>query len=487
MRLSIFILTLLVSFSFEAQTTKSVRLAIQKMAADDDLKNASISFYALDLDSGKVIAGLGSNKSLVPASTMKLVTTATALELLGPGKRFSTRVKYSGEIDSNCVLNGNIYIVGGGDPCLGSERFKKHYGDFIHKWANEIIKLGIDSINGRVIGDASIFNEQMIPSTWIWGDLGNYYGAGPCGLSIYENKCSVELRSGKKGDSTEVTCIYPYIPNLKFDNYVKSMITKKDLSYIFGAPYQENRIIKGGIPINKKSFKVRGSIPDPAYLAAFELDMELRQLGVKLANPSTTVRKIKFETGSIDKTKKHVITTTRSPKLTAIMNLTNTYSVNLYAEHLMNQIGVFKYRSGDTGSGTQATTLFWKNAGLDTEGMYINDGSGLSRFNAITAKQLVGILKYMNESKNKKLFINSLPVAGKSGTLRNVGKGTAASGRVKAKSGYMTRVRSYAGYVTTKNKRNIAFALIVNNFNCTPYQMKKKMEKIMIKLAEIEK
>ncbi|MBL4593952.1 MAG: D-alanyl-D-alanine carboxypeptidase/D-alanyl-D-alanine-endopeptidase [Flavobacteriales bacterium] len=475
------------SFSFEAQTTKSVRLAIQKMAADDDLKNASISFYALDLDSGKVIAGLGSNKSLVPASTMKLVTTATALELLGPGKRFSTRVKYSGEIDSNCVLNGNIYIVGGGDPCLGSERFKKHYGDFIHKWANEIIKLGIDSINGRVIGDASIFNEQMIPSTWIWGDLGNYYGAGPCGLSIYENKCSVELRSGKKGDSTEVTCIYPYIPNLKFDNYVKSMITKKDLSYIFGAPYQENRIIKGGIPTNKKNYLVRGSIPDPAYLAAFELDMELRQLGVKLANPSTTVRKIKFETGSIDKTKKYVITTTRSPKLTAIMNLTNTYSVNLYAEHLMNQIGVFKYRSGDTGSGTQATTLFWKNAGLDTEGMYINDGSGLSRFNAITAKQLVGILKYMNESKNKKLFINSLPVAGKSGTLRNVGKGTAASGRVKAKSGYMTRVRSYAGYVTTKNKRNIAFALIVNNFNCTPYQMKKKMEKIMIKLAEIEK
>jgi len=353
--------------------------------------------------------------------------------------------------------------------------------------ANEIIKLGIDSINGRVIGDASIFNEQMIPSTWIWGDLGNYYGAGPCGLSIYENKCNVEFSSGKKGDSTKVTCIYPFIPNLKFDNYVKSMVTKKDLSYIFGAPYQENRIIKGGIPTNKENFMVRGSIPDPSYLTAFELDMELRELGVKLANPSTTIRKLKFENNYTDKSKKHVITTTRSPKLTSIINLTNTYSINLYAEHLMNQIGVFKYRSGDTGSGTQATTLFWKNAGLDINGMYVNDGSGLSRFNAITAKQLVGILKHMNESKNQQLFLKSLPVAGKSGTLRNVGKGTAASGRVKAKSGYMTRVRSYAGYVTTKNKRNIAFALIVNNFNCTPYQMKKKMEKIMIKLAEIEK
>ena len=487
MRLIVVITILFSSFYVKAQTVKSVRLAIQKMAADEQLKNATISFYALDLDSNKIIAELGSSKSLVPASTMKLVTTATALELLSGGKRFSTYLKYSGEIDSNCVLNGNVYIVGGGDPCLGSERFTKHYGGFMNKWANEIIKLGIDSINGRVIGDASIFNEQMIPSTWIWGDLGNYYGAGPCGLSIYENKCQVEFSSGNKGDSTEITCIYPFIPNLKFANGVKSMITKKDLSYIFGAPYQENRIIKGGIPLNKKNFMVRGSIPDPAFLAAFQLDMELRQLGVGLSNTSTTVRKDEIETGSKEKLKKHIISTTRSPRLTAIMNLTNTYSINLYAEHLMNQIGVFKYRSGDTGSGTQATTLFWRDKGFDTDGMYINDGSGLSRFNAITAKQLVGILKHMYKSKNKKLFINSLPVAGKSGTLRNVGKGTVASGRVKAKSGYMTRVRSYAGYVTTKNKRNIAFALIVNNFNCTPFQMKKKMEKIMIKLAAIEK
>ena len=486
MRELLFILVLF-TFNLNAQTTRDVRLSIQKMAADSDLKNASISFYALDLDSGKVIGGLASSRSLVPASTMKIITTATALELLGPSKRFSTRIKYSGEIDSNCVLNGNVYIIGGGDPCLGSKRFSKHYGNFITKWANEIVKLGIDSINGRIISDASIFDEQMIPSTWIWADLGNYYGAGPCGLSIYENKCNIEFSSFNKGDSTEITCIYPFIPNLKFKNGVKSMITHKDLSYIFGAPYQEKRIFKGGIPLNKKNFMVRGSIPDPAYLTAFELDMELRGLGIKLANPSTTIRRLNNEDESVEKTIKKTITTTWSPKLISIINLTNMYSINLYAEHLMNQIGVFKYRSGDTGSSTQATTLFWKSKGLDIGGFHINDGSGLSRFNAISAKQMVGILKYMNESKNKKLFLKSLPVAGKSGTLRTLGRGTAAQGRVKAKSGTMTRVKSYAGYVTTKNKRNIAFAIIVNNYNCTSFQMKKKMEKVMIKLAEIEK
>ena len=163
------------------------------------------------------------------------------------------------------------------------------------------------------------------------------------------------------------------------------------------------------------------------------------------------------------------------------------YSINLFAEHLMNQIGVSKYRSGDTGSGTQATTLFWKEKELDTDGFYVNDGSGLSRFNGVTAKQLVGILKYMNESKNKDLFLRTLPIAGKSGTMRNFAKGTVAHGKVRAKSGTMTRVKSYAGYVTTKNKRNIAFAIIANNYNCSSFQMKKKMEKIIIKLAELDK
>lgn len=487
MRLVVLISFLLLGFSGISQTTAAIRLALQKMTADKDLKNASIGFYALDLDSNKFIGGLASNRSLVPASTMKLVTTATALEMLGPNKRFLTRIKYTGKIDSNCVLNGNIYIDGGGDPCLGSQRFPKQYANFIGKWANAIANMGIDSINGRVIGDATIFSEQMIPSTWIWADLGNYYGAGPCGLSIYENKCNVEFSSFKKGDSTDITCVYPFIPNLKFDNHVKGMLTHKDLSYILGAPYQENRIFKGGIPVNKQNFMVKGSVPDPAYLAAFELDMELRSLGIRLANPSTTIRKMKNKGFADVKKKRRTIMTTWSPKLIDIINLTNMNSINLYAEHLMNQIGVSKYKSGDTGSGTQATTLFWKDKDLDVDGFYVNDGSGLSRFNSITAKQLVGILKYMNESEHKEMFFKSLPVAGKSGTMRNFGKGTAAHGKVSAKSGTMTRVKSYAGYVTTKNKRKIAFAIIANNYNCSSFQMKKKMEKIIIKLAELEK
>jgi D-alanyl-D-alanine carboxypeptidase/D-alanyl-D-alanine-endopeptidase (penicillin-binding protein 4) len=216
-------------------------------------------------------------------------------------------------------------------------------------------------------------------------------------------------------------------------------------------------------------------------LAAFELDMELRFMGVGLSNVYTTLRMLNEE---IDE-EAHLITKTYSPKLADIVNQTNTYSVNLYAEHLVNQIGLKIYKSGDPESGTTAITNFWKEKGLDVDGMYLNDGSGLSRFNAITAKHLVSILKYMKTSENYDEFYNSLPIAGKTGTIRSIGKNTFAENNLRAKSGYMTRARSYAGYVTTKSNRKIAFALIVNNYNCTPYEMKKKMESLMIKLSII--
>ena len=466
-----------------SQTIQDLKNEVSKLVADLDLKNASISFYAIDLTNNQVVAGLNSNKSLVPASTTKLVTTASALEILGGDTRFKTQILHTGSIDTLCrVLNGDIIIKGGGDPSLGAERYSKHYGDFINQWAIKIKALGIDSINGRVIGDASCFTSQTTPSTWIWGDLGNYYGASPSGLSIYENTCKVEFESGKKnGDSTIITCVMPFVPEFNIENEVKSTNTKKDESYFYGAPFQVNRIVKGGIPLNKKGFDVKSSIPDPSLLAAFELDMEMRMMGVKLKDKYTTRRILEFDGDE----ETRLITKTYSPKLTDIINQTNTYSINLYAEHLLNLIGLKVYKSGDPESGTTAITNFWKGKGIDVEGLYLNDGSGLSRFNAISAMHLVSILEYMKKSENYNEFYNSLPIAGRSGTIRSIGKKTFAENNLRAKSGYMTRARSYAGYVTTKSKRELAFALIVNNYNCTPYEMKKKMESLMIKLSII--
>lgn len=484
MRVTFVVLLILGFIGLKAQTTANLKAELNNLLQDADLKNASISFIAIDLTTKQIVGELNPIQSVVPASVTKLITTATALELLGANFQFTTSLYYNGTIDSiTKTLNGNIIIKGGGDPALGSNRYEKHYGNFMSDWANAIKALGIDSINGKVIGDASYFNEQMIPSTWIWGDVGNYYGAGPSGLSIYENTCTIDFVSGSNsGDSTYISCVKPFIPNLEIENLVKSKNTNKDESYFFGGPYQNNKMVKGGIPLNRKDFSVKSSLPDPAFLASYELIMELTKNGVVVAQQNSTAR---MEKNTENIKLGTLITELKSPKLIDLIKLTNFYSINLYAEHFMNQIGVTRYGSGDTESSTRATQDFWKQKGIDVSGMYLNDGSGLSRFNSYSAKHLVDVLTYMKTSKNFEQFHSSLPVLGKSGTVRSLGINSAAEGNIRAKSGYMSRVRSYAGYCNTSSNKEVAFAFIVNNYNCSPTDMKKKMEKIMIKIAEL--
>jgi D-alanyl-D-alanine carboxypeptidase/D-alanyl-D-alanine-endopeptidase (penicillin-binding protein 4) len=156
--ITLLILFICLAASVQAQhKTNSIDLAINALVEDSSLKNASISFVVKDLDSNIIISEYNPNLSLPPASTMKLVTTAAALDILGSYLKFETKIMHDGYIDANNVLQGNIYIKGGGDPTLGSKYFKEKYGLFMSSWVHEISKLGIDSIAGSVIGDASFF------------------------------------------------------------------------------------------------------------------------------------------------------------------------------------------------------------------------------------------------------------------------------------------------------------------------------------------
>ncbi|MBX7094848.1 MAG: D-alanyl-D-alanine carboxypeptidase/D-alanyl-D-alanine-endopeptidase [Flavobacteriales bacterium] len=465
----------------------SLEKAVELFLKDPDLKNCAFSFYAYNSKSGKVIADKNGSMSIVPASCMKVITTASALEILGGSYRFKTSLQYTGYIDQNCVLHGDLYIRGGGDPTLGSKFFTDgDPSEFLNQWALEVRNAGIDSITGNVIADAEIYGWEMVPSTWAWGDIGNGYGAAPCGISIYDNTCVLSFKTGEKaGDVAHIECMQPYVPNLEFVNEVYSSNVSEDNSYIFGAPYSYDRIIKGTLPKGREAFEVKGTIPDPGYLAAFELRYALAKWGIGVAGITTTVRELKLEKKYNDTTRINIYDHF-SPSVASIVNLTNTYSVNLFAEHLMNQIGLIKYGNATVGSGTAAVTEFWTKKGIDTKGFYITDGSGLSRFDAVSAKHLVDILLYMSRSKNASTFEKSLPVAGKSGTLSNFCKGTKAAGNVWAKSGTMTRVKAYSGYAKSAKGEKIVFSVIVNNFNCSTKQMEKKLEKLAIAMVEFQ-
>jgi len=468
----------------------SVNTALILLKNDKQLKNAGIAFYAVDLKTGETIAEHNSNLALAPASTQKLVSSATALETLGKYYRFETKLEYSGTIDTATnILHGNIIIRGGGDPTLGSRFFgstKNH--KFMKDWAKAIKEAGIDSITGSIVGDARIYTGDIVPATWSWEDMGNYFGAGACGLSVFDNTYSITYKTGsKKGAPTEILDISPKIPGMTFDNKVISAKVYSDRSYIFGAPYQLNRTIRGKLPLNQKEYIVKGSMPDPAYFAAYAFEQHLKNDSLKIGAPATTFR-LSPDLEIADTIKSVLLHTTKSPTLQSIAEQTNLRSINLFAEHLLVQPCYSKTKRGSVPDATLFTKSFWANRGMDTKGMSINDGSGLSRYNTVTAKQMVFLLKYMNKkSKNYEVFYNTMPIAGKKGTIRSMCKGTLAANNLRAKSGSIRGVRAYAGYVTSKSGRKIAFSMMLNNYGCSSSQSSKKLEKLMIAMANFNK
>lgn len=458
--------------------------AINSFVSGQGMESASVSFEMVDLKSKETILSYDPNRTLITASTAKLFSTATALDLLGPDFRATTRVYLDELPDSNGIVHGNIWIRGGGDPSLGSKYFSN--GDklaFMDQWIDSLKRLGVTKINGDLIADASEFGYSGVPDGWNWVDLGNYYGAGPSGLTLYDNlveyKFSVPSAIGKRSSLKSVT---PDVPGLTLLNEVYSSTNKGDNAYIFGAPYSYDRFATGTLPAGSTGFIVKGSIPDPERQFAYEFEQRLKLAGISIIGTTSTGRSRGLEGSDRFYSEKSLIIEHKGEKLSEIIEQTNFRSINLFAEHMLNLIGKYINGSGSTRDGLKTLTKHWSNK-IDLEGAKITDGSGLSRMNAISAHHFTELLTYMYSSKYQDVFIASLPISGKSGTLGNVCKNQTAHGRIQAKSGSMSGVRSYAGYIETKDGKKMAFALIVNNTNCSSYVLKRKMEVLFNQLV----
>ncbi|MEM9023274.1 MAG: D-alanyl-D-alanine carboxypeptidase/D-alanyl-D-alanine-endopeptidase [Bacteroidota bacterium] len=463
-----------------------IHSALKKVLAAPDMAHASLGVYAVMVDNDSVIIAHEADRSLVPASTMKIVTTAAALEILGDSMRFRTDVEYSGRLDGNRVLQGHIYIRGGGDPTLGSRFFEQDYREpiaAIEDWADSIASLGFDSINGAVIGDAQLYDFEMVPSTWIWGDMGNYYGAGTSGLTVNDNSSKLVFATGPvSGRPSKLLRTHPHVPGMTVENHVRGTDVDHDDAYVYGAPYNFERYATGEIPKGRSAFEVKASIPDPALLTAQLLEAALRERGIGLSAPATTVRREKLAR-TYWAPERARITTTFSPPLREIVYWVNMKSVNLFAEHLQVAAGLKLEGVGSSAVGSAAIEAFWQRKGIGKRGLYVNDGSGLSRFNGITPRQMTDMLVYMTGSDHFEAFEASLPVSGRSGTLKGIGKGTPAENNLRAKSGTMTRVKSYAGYVHSRSGKRIAFSMILNNCDCSSYRALIKLQRLMVALA----
>ncbi len=461
---------------------------VDRLAADPVLRHGGLSVCVLDVASGKMLAGHDAERGLIPASSLKVVTTATALAVLGEDFRFETVLEYDGQIDQNGVLRGNLYLKGYGDPTLASDHFKdvKRLEALLKELVVQVQAAGIRRIDGKVIGDASFFGTQTIGRTWLWEDVGNYYGAGAWGLNICDNRYL--LTFGQKtqlGAQPNILKQDPKIPNFRLVNELQSAERGSgDNAYIFVSPYSYTAFVRGTIPVGTGTFTIKGAITDPPFFAAYQLLTALENAGVATRGEATSLLVESWQ-GKEHTNKRTAIHTVYSPTLRDIVVETNMKSVNLYCEAMLRYLGWHQRQEASPEAGLEVIQAFWKKRGIDLSGFFMADGSGLSPFNTVSARHLASIMTEV--AKNKTSFPDfreSLPLAGRSGSMRYLLKDTPAEGRVWAKSGGMRRVRSYTGYALGKKGQLLAFSVIANHFTCSSSEMRRKLAQLMRTLCQ---
>lgn len=467
------------------QTSLENHLAL--FSSDPLLASAHYAICVLDVESGQMMAGRNMDQLLTPASVQKLVTTATALMVLGPCHRFVTTLEFSGEISANGRLDGDLYVRGGGDPSLGSLRMHDSlslhhvFGHFLHLLHSQ----GIKEIAGHIYADPGLFDAELASPKWLWEDLGNYFGAGASGLSANENEYTVFFRAGStEGDAATVVDVEPRVPGMLLLNQVTTgPIGSGDQVYIYGVPRQAERKLTGTVPLGSERFGVRGSIPDPPMFFVQSFHDFLTEEGIALHGQARLWEEPPVREHSGHK-ERMILGQWQSPPLHQLVHRTNISSVNLYAEHLLKAIGLELQGEGATRAGLEALVGFWGEAGVDLSVARLVDGSGLSPLNRITARQLADIMLVVSRHHIFPYLLESLPLAGHSGSLQRHFGGQAAEGRLRAKSGFLGHVRAFAGYTPAGNEQMALFVIMVNDYPGSSANLQRGILRLMNGIAE---
>jgi D-alanyl-D-alanine carboxypeptidase/D-alanyl-D-alanine-endopeptidase (penicillin-binding protein 4) len=462
-----------------AATVEDVLAEVREIAEEPALRTALVGFCLLDLEAEPATAvGYQIDAGLVPASTMKVVTTAVAAELLGPDYRFVTELQTTGSLGEEGTLDGDIILRGGGDPTLAAEELSPTFA----KWRAALSEAGVKKVNGRVIGDASVFGTVLTPDTWQWNDLGNYYGAGACGLTVLKNLFYANFRTPSVGAKAPFTGTTPKLPGHEFVNEMRvGSSGSGDNGYVYGDAYGKLFTFRGTVPAGSGSFTIKGALPDPALFCARSFSESLADYGIEVSGEPTTDRLLAIAGEEIGARKK--IHEQTSDPLSEILVTTNHQSDNLKAECLHRAIGVKAKNDGGTIAAAAAVREYWQEKGIDMTGFYMGDGCGLSRANTITPRQMTLMLYHAAKGEHFETFRRSLPVAGQSGTLKSIGGGTAAEGRIRAKSGTMDRIRNYAGYLEARSGKRYAFAFFVTNYATDLSTVKSKIVRVWSVMA----
>lgn len=470
MKIRLYALLILVSLSIPSLNGQ--REVMDSILADTAFTGTSYSFCFADAITGEIIFSHDAERNLSSASVMKLYPTSVALSLLGPCYRYSTTLCLAGEFNSKKgVLDGDVVIIGGGDPALGSEYFSEHYGDVVGTWIKALRNAGVRRIKGRVAAAESIYDFNPAPDGWAWGDLGYSYGAGVYDINFNDNKYRIFVTGKSEGEPAVIDSAEIYGRGIKLTGSLISS-GRSNRSDIYTAPYSSSATLTGTVPADS-SISMRTSIPDPPLALVRMLDEAMRSEGIDITQKPVSDRV------SLDGKRTLIISVTDSPPLAEIIKVTNNESVNMYAEAIRKHLGYELLGKGTFSAGSAVIRHFLDSIGCEPDKAVILDGSGLSSNNNISALMTVKLLVHMHNSTVAEPFISSLPMGAVSGTMKNYFLDDVFKERVVAKTGTITSAKSFAGYFTTNSGRRIAFTTFANGFTVPSRMITDNMERIV--------
>ena len=425
---------------------EQIEFSINKMFTDPVLRNANWGFVVYDPKTEKVLTGYNETAPLIPASTTKLLTTETAFSLLGTKFRWNTQLEYSGNIDAEGTLTGNLYVVGSGDPSLGGNRGgAASYAQIVNQYLDAIREKGIKKVTGDIVVQTAFFKENKIdpPQNVVWLEQKNYYL--PVGttndIDPKNEKLIVSQSNNPFNQQKKYFYISPYANKLVYaDKFDGGWVTTKiaEPPAYLGNKLREGLVRSKIVILGKVTPKIVDREPEP----------------------------------------REILANYKSPTLAEIVSYTNQRSDNNYAEALLKCNGYQKLGDQTAESGRKVVTDHLRSINFDMTGLNYMDGSGLSKAHTVTPISQVKFLASLIKSPYYIDYFESLPIAGQSGTLKHMFL-VNSNGQIFAKTGTLNGVKCLAGYIKTRSNKTLVFSLLINRFSGSVAQVKERMEQLL--------
>lgn len=442
-------------YSCNVTSQGSLSTEIAEIMASPQSQHAVFAISVRD-NSGTEVYQHQSRSRMIPASTYKLITTLSALDILGSDYAFETQVSYRGNIDDG-VLYGDVIVTGTGDPSLGATRYAGDdaYEEVLRDVTSYVRDAGIKKIKGRIVVDQSYFDKTWVHPSWAWDDLTNYFAGGAAAFNIHENLFFLDFKRSPDPDQpTTISSISPPMDDLEWTNYVKTGPKGSgDNAYIYGDPYGKKRWIEGTIPPGSSVFTIKGAMPDPGLAFINHLTDHLQRDGLEVEGQA-----FRFGTD----TPSQLLGMLCSDKLVDLAIFANHTSNNLFCESIFKKIGARSSGIGGYDAGQKALYDYLESAGLDITGIRLEDGAGLSFRNRISPSFMTSFLTYQTKGKGRDVIKQLIPQPGSQGTVKSFLEGYDSQSQVQVKSGSINNVIAYAGLLKSQKGQDFSICIMAN-------------------------